>query len=161
MLFCPTCGSENIYIHDRGWTYILRILSFNSRLVCRDCQTTWKRRTPEQFSKLKLKVKRRRVNKNVVYRTQPGKDCLSLNSPDKITVLVSEWQQEKKMFISLDMEGVSGFSTQELSNLMEFHRKLRAVGGDIIISNTSVEINNYLWSLNLGYLIASGQKIVP
>ena len=65
------------------------------------------------------------------------------------------------MFISLDMEGFSEFSTLEMGNLMEFYRKLRAVGGNMIIYNASVEINDYLLSMNLGYLIASDQKIVP
>jgi anti-anti-sigma regulatory factor len=161
MLICPNCGSVNIYNHDRGWTHVFRLLILNSRLVCRNCHTTWRRKNPERFSKLKRKLKPKRVKKDPTYHTKRAKDCLFVGSADKIALMVSEWQQANTAFISLDMTGIKELSTQQLGNLMEFYRKLREVGGDMIISNTSSEVNDYLSSLNLGYMIASSRKIVP
>ena len=162
MLLCPNCSSLDVYVHDRGWTWVWRMITFNSRLVCRDCRTTWKRRHPEQFSKIKRKSRhRRRRVEGAVYKIKNGNEVLSLKSPDKRTQLIGKWQEENNIFICLDFKGTAELSTQELGNLMDFYRKLKAIGGNMIIVDAPAPINDCLWSLNLSHLLASDQEIVP
>jgi len=157
---CPKCGSSNIYNHDKGWIYIWRHLFYNSRLVCKNCNTTWKKGHPEKFSKLKRKSKSRPISYNVTSKLKDGADALKVTFSDQITLLVGKWQEEGDSFICLDFEKVKILSTRDLGNIMELYRRIRSIGGDMIIAKASVEVNDYFWSLNLGYLIAANHKIV-
>jgi ABC-type transporter Mla MlaB component len=157
---CPKCGSNRCYIHDKGWEYIYRLLTMNSRMVCQDCRTTWKRRSPEKFAKLKRRSPLRSGKKLSGYRLIPVDDLFFHADKSELLKTVAEWQEEGRIFICLDIQNITTLDTSALSNLMQIHRQLRAVGGDLIITNGTTEINNSIWALNLGYLLRGQQHVV-
>ncbi len=159
---CPKCGSRNTFIHDKGWIWFFRIISFNNRLVCRECHTTWKRLSPEKFSKLKRRSssKTRRNNKST-YKLKMGETILEHTSTDGIVNTIAEWQENGETLICLDMQNYQILSTRKLSNLMNSQRRIRAIRGDLILTNVKEEVHDILWSLNLGYLVATNQIITP
>ena len=158
MLLCPNCGSKDTYNHDKGWQYFTRLLTFNSRLVCRNCRTTWKRRTPEKFAKLKRRSYSKIRKKTEGYFNLPAEEKILYCNPNEINNIVAEWQDKGKLFICLDLKKVDELDTRALGNLMRIYRRLKVIGGDMILNNGSKTILDNLWSLNLGYLIASDQK---
>ena len=157
---CPNCGSLNTYIHDKGYRYFIRRIVMNSRMVCKECRTTWKRQHPDQFSKLKHKSRRHKSSSSITYKLQHGTEILNLISPQEISNVVGQWQERGDIFICLNLKHLDELSTQQLGNLMDIYRRIRAIGGDLIVNEVSFKINDYLWSLNLGYFIAKDHKII-
>jgi len=157
---CPNCGSTNTYIHDKGFRYFIRRVGLNSRMVCKECRTTWKRRHPDQFSKLKHKSRRHKASSSITYKMVNGIEIINIIEPNEISSLVGQWQERGEIFICLNLKNLEELSTQQLGNLMDLYRRIRAIGGDLIVNEVSFKISDYLWSLNLGYFISKDQKII-
>jgi transposase-like protein len=54
-MICPSCRSKNIRVIDKGWKFLYRFATGNNRYMCNDCTSTWRRRMPNQLSKVKRK----------------------------------------------------------------------------------------------------------
>ena len=155
---CPHCGSDNIYNHDKGWNYIIRLLLIQSRMVCHECKSTWRRNSPNQFAKLKIR-KKTRVIVGAEYFITPWKEAKNHNTQEEITDLMSRWQIKGKVHICFDFEKVEKLDLNDRSRLVKFSRKLKSISGNLIINNPTQHIYNELISLNLGFLVAGNQKI--
>ncbi len=160
--FCPNCGSSDFYVHDKGWVGILRWLILSSRLVCRGCNTTWRRNHPEHFSKIKKKRKARpSLNALVSFKIHPFPQDMETKTLPELVKLVGDWQEQGDISICLDMSPVKALNSKALTNIMKVYKQLRDINGKLILGNLSEDIAQYLWSINLGYLIHSNQEIIP
>lgn len=156
---CPSCGSANVYIHDKGLTFYIRLLTFNNRLVCRECRTTWRRSSPAHFAKLKRKSYRHRQRSDKEYVDIGAEESFQYLSAPEVSPILATLQEQKKLFICLDLAQTPKLDAARLKNLMKIFRRIRTLGGDVIIRNASPEATESLVSLNLTYLLASNQRI--
>jgi anti-anti-sigma regulatory factor len=156
---CPKCGSQDVYNHDKGIKKLFRFFTMDSRLVCRTCNTTWRRLTPEKFSKLKHRFKFKPLKKEGKYHLKNADGLLSLTTNDEIIEVINQWEKADQKLVCLDMGAFDELTTSGLGNLMNAHRKIRAIQGDMILTNVSATLHENLWALNLGYLVATTQTI--
>jgi anti-anti-sigma regulatory factor len=159
MRSCPSCGSENVYVHDKGWKFYARLFTFSNRLVCRECRTTWKRNTPQKFAKLKRKSYRRHRKSEKEYELIEPEITLRYLEAEEVSSILAEHQEKKQLFLCLDFSSVKDLSHANIQNLIKLFRRLQVLGGDLVIQNISPKIAESLVVLNLSYLIATNQKI--
>ncbi len=138
---------------------MVRLITVRSRIVCRECRTTWRLNSPQHFAKLKHR-RRNKVKASIHdYSLVAWETVQNLSSTDEITEVVSQWQQEGKTHICLDFSQVLKLNLHDRSRLVKISRKLKSISGDLIVSNTSDNVTDEMWSYNLGFLIATHQQL--
>jgi|GEM_PF-6701777 len=157
---CPSCGSSNIYIHDKGFKLYWRILTLNNRLVCRECRTTWRRSSPAHFAKLKRKSHKSRIQNDKEYLLINADDALRHLEAKEVSPILSGFQEQKTLFLCLNLSLVDKLTPNRLQNLLKIFRRIRTLGGDLVVSNATPLASHTLISLNLTYLLATTQKVV-